>query len=40
MVSEVGADGLDLGGQDDLVGLRVVALPEAAQALDECTDTS
>ena len=42
-VSEVGADGLDFGGQDDLVlvgdGLRVAALQEAAQALDECTDT-
>ena len=38
-VSEVGADGLDLGGQNDLVlvgdGLRVVALQEAAQALDD-----
>ena len=38
-VSEVGADGLDLGGQHDLVlvgdRLRVVALQEAAQALDD-----
>jgi hypothetical protein len=38
-VPEVGADGLDLGGQHDLVlvrdGLRVVALQEAAQALDD-----
>jgi hypothetical protein len=37
-VSEVGADGLDLGGQDDLMligdGLGVVALQKAAQALD------
>jgi hypothetical protein len=35
----IGTDGLDLGGQDDLVlvadGLRVVALQEAAQALDD-----
>jgi hypothetical protein len=35
-VPEVGADSLDLGGQDDLVlvgdGLRVVAPQEAAQA--------
>jgi hypothetical protein len=38
-VSEVRADGLDLGGQDNLVlvghGLRVVALQKAAQALDD-----
>jgi hypothetical protein len=38
-VSEVGADGLDLGGQHDLMfvgdGLRVVALQEAPQALDD-----
>jgi hypothetical protein len=38
-VPEVGADGLDLGGQDDLVlaghGLRVVALQKPAQALDD-----
>ena len=38
-VSEVAADGLDLGGQDDLVlvgdGLRVVALQKPAQALDD-----
>jgi len=38
-VPEVGADGLDLGGQDDLVlvgdGLRVVALQEPAQALND-----
>ena len=37
--SEVGADGLDLGGQDDLEfvsdGLRVVALQEPARALDD-----
>jgi hypothetical protein len=38
-VPEVGADGLELGGQDDvvLVGdrLRVVALQKPAQALDD-----
>jgi hypothetical protein len=37
--SEVGADGLDRSGEDDLVlvgdGLGVVALQEAAQALDD-----
>lgn len=42
-VSEVGADGLDFGGQDDLVlvgdDLRVAARQEAAQALDGCADT-
>jgi hypothetical protein len=38
-VPEVGADGRDLGGQNDLMlvghGLRVVALQKAAQALDD-----
>jgi hypothetical protein len=38
-VPEVGTDGLDLGGQDDLVlvgdGLRVVALQEPAQTFDD-----
>ena len=38
-VPEVGADGLDLGGQDDLLlvgdGLGVVALHPAAQPLDD-----
>jgi hypothetical protein len=38
-MSEVAADGLDLGGQDDLMlvgdGLRVVALQKAAQAFDD-----
>jgi hypothetical protein len=38
-VAEVGADGLDLGGEDDLVlvgdGLGVVALQKAAQTFDD-----
>jgi hypothetical protein len=38
-VPEIGADGLDLGSQHDLVfvgdRLRVVALQEAAQTLDD-----